>query len=231
MPVRAVVFDIGGVLERVDDAAWPVAWATRWAARSGMSLDELDAALDRQPPIGDPVTGAASERQLRDLYAAALGLDDAQADLMMADMWDSYCGTLDEEMFGWYAARRGRVLLGILSNSSDGARREDSRRFGIPEAADVVVYSHEVGVAKPDPAVYELTAQRLGVAPHEIAFLDDSPIAVDGARAAGWQAVLHTDTASSIAALETLLEGAPGAGRRVEVDRPGGGSEECRRGR
>ena len=205
MPIRAVVFDIGGVLEQVDDHAWPQTWAARWAGRSGLTLDELFAALDAQPPIGDLLTGGASEREFRDLYAGVLGLDEAQADAMMSEMWDAYCGTLDQELFDWYAGLRGRYLVGILSNSSDGARREESRRHGIPEAADVVIYSHEVGLAKPDPAVYAVTTERLGVAPREVAFLDDSEQAVTGARDAGWHAVLHTDTASSIGALERLL--------------------------
>ena len=225
MVIRAVVFDIGGVLEKVDDAAWPVTWASRWAARAGMSLDELAAALDRLPPIGDVPTGAASEEEFRHLYATALGLDEARADLMMVELWDAYCGELDAELFAWYVAQRDRAALGILSNSMDGARREDTRRFGIPEAADVVVYSHEVGLAKPDPAVYALTADRLGVAPGEIAFLDDSPVSVDGARAAGWHAVLHTDTRSSVAALEKIL-----ADRGADpVDQRGAGSGECGR--
>jgi putative hydrolase of the HAD superfamily len=205
VPIRAVVFDIGGVLERVDDHSWPTTWAQDWAGRAGMTLDELDAALAARPPIGDLLTGGATEAQFRDLYAGALGLDDAQADLMMAQMWDAYCGELDRELFEWFTSLRGDYLLGILSNSSDGARREESRRHGIPDAADVVVYSHEVGLAKPDPAVYALTTQRLGVAPDEVAFLDDSAPAVSGAREAGWHAVLHTDTRASIGELERLL--------------------------
>lgn len=209
MPIRAVVFDIGGVLERVDDHSWPTTWAEDWAGRAGMSLEELEAALASRPPIGELLTGGATEAEFRDLYAAALGLHASQADLMMAQMWDAYCGELDTELFSWFTSLRGDYLLGILSNSSDGARREESRRHGIPDAADVVVYSHEVGLAKPDPAVYALTTDRLGVAPDEIAFLDDTEAAVAGARAAGWHAVLHTDTATSIAELERLLaEGA-----------------------
>lgn len=205
MPVRAVVFDVGGVLEQVDDHSWPQTWAERWAGRAGLSPDELSAALDAQPPIGDLLTGGATEQDFRDLYAAALGLNGAQADVMMAEMWDAYCGTLDQELFAWFTSLRGEYLLGILSNSSDGARREESRRHGIPDAVDVVVYSHEVGLAKPDPAVYALATQRLGVAPDEIVFLDDSVSAVSGARQAGWHAVLHTDTPTSIGELERLL--------------------------
>ena len=58
---------------------------------------------------------------------------------------------------------------------------------------------------KPDPRVFELTARRLGVRPHEVLFLDDVEGHVVAARAAGWHAVLHTSTVESIAAMERIL--------------------------
>ena len=70
---------------------------------------------------------------------------------------------------------------------------------------DAIVYSHEVGLAKPDPAVYALTAERLGVRPEAIAFLDDVPANVEAARACGWQAVLHESTPESIRRIEALV--------------------------
>jgi putative hydrolase of the HAD superfamily len=71
--------------------------------------------------------------------------------------------------------------------------------------ADVVVYSHEIGVRKPDPAAYLLVCDRLGVAPAEAVFLDDKEVAVDGARAVGMAAVLFRDNAQAVADLEALL--------------------------
>lgn len=70
---------------------------------------------------------------------------------------------------------------------------------------DDIVYSHEVGLGKPDRAVYELTAVRLGVEPDQIVFLDDVLENVEAARAAGWHAVLHEDTARSIAELDRII--------------------------
>lgn len=101
------------------------------------------------------------------------------------------------------------MRLGILSNSMDGARREEGRRYAFVEQADVVVYSHEVGLAKPDPAVYALTTRRLGVPDAEIGFLDDNLANVEAARAFGWRALLHVDTPASVRWLEGLLTASP----------------------
>jgi putative hydrolase of the HAD superfamily len=70
---------------------------------------------------------------------------------------------------------------------------------------DTILYSHEIGVAKPDPRAYLLACQRLSVEPTQAVFLDDTPAAVTGARAVGMHAVLHVDTATSIAAINALI--------------------------
>ena len=125
---------------------------------------------------------------------------------MMADMWDSYCGRLDVDMRDFVASLRPRYRTAILSNSGDGARREEQRRYDFAGLVDTIVYSHEVGVAKPDPAINELTAAHVGARSEEIVFLDDSAACVDGARAAGWHAVQHLDTAGSIRQITAILD-------------------------
>jgi epoxide hydrolase-like predicted phosphatase len=205
MGIKAVVFDIGGVLERVDDDAWPEAWVGRWERRMNVPAGHVLEALAEHEPAGELVTGQISESQMRATYAGALGLDDTQADQMMAELWDAYCGELDVELRDFAAGLRPTYNTAILSNSADGARREEQRRYGFEQLVDVIVYSHEVGVAKPDPAVFRLTEQRLGVAPHEIVFLDDQQRHVQAARGLGWHAVLHRSTPESIRQVTELL--------------------------
>ena len=155
---------------------------------------------------GDVVTAEMSEVQIRDLYADVLGLDEHQAHQMMSEMWDAYCGELDVVLRDFAAGLRPMFATAILSNSADGARREEQRRYGFEQLVDVIVYSHEVGVAKPDPAIFTLSQERLGVEAHEIVFLDDHDPHVQAARSCGWHAVWHRDTAASINEITATIE-------------------------
>jgi putative hydrolase of the HAD superfamily len=207
MTVAAVVFDIGGVLERVDDAAWPELFVRRWEARAGLAAGSLLERLAEHEPSGSMVTGEVTEAQMRAGYQRALGIDDAATEQMMAELWDAYCGELDEAMFAFAASLRPTYRTAILSNSADGARREEQRRYGFEQLVDTIVYSHEVGVAKPDELVYRLTEERLGVAGHQIVFVDDVADNIDAARRHGWHGVWHRgETEATIRAVQTLLD-------------------------
>jgi len=197
--IRAVVVDIGGVLERVDDDSWPQRLIARWERRANVAAGHVVATIAEHAPMSAVATGAVSERQIKALYAAALRLDDAQADEMWAEMWDAYCGELDVEMRDFVAGLRPAYKTAILSNSADGARREEQRRYDFESLVDVLVYSHEVGLAKPAPAVFRLTDELLGVEPHEVVFIDDQAGHVEAARTHGWHAVRHTETQQTIA--------------------------------
>jgi putative hydrolase of the HAD superfamily len=196
--IKAVVLDIGGVLEVIDDEVFPAPAEVRL----GLAPGAIAAGLSGLP--GDAITGGATEEEIRAEWQRTLGLDDDQVDELVEDYWRWYLGTVDRALLDWFAAQRGPRLTGILSNSGPGAR-ERERVHGFEDVTDDIVYSHEVGVAKPDPAAYELTAQRLGVTPGEVLFLDDVEANVDAARAAGWYAVLHVDTAASIAEMERII--------------------------
>lgn len=197
MTIKAVVLDIGSVLEVIDESVFPGPFEQRHGLAPGATTQIPDFP-------GDPVLGEVTEAEVRAHVQLHLALGDAQADEYLRDFWAWYCGTLDQELYAWFASQHGTFRTGILSNSAPGAR-EAERHHGFEAITDDIVYSHEVGLAKPDPAVYALAAHRLGVEPHEVVFLDDSPRCVEGARTAGWHAVLHLDTATSIREVEAVI--------------------------
>lgn len=99
------------------------------------------------------------------------------------------------------AAREAGVRTGLISNSWGTGiyERAPLRIF------DATVISGDVGLHKPQPEIYELGAERIGVAPAACVFVDDLRENVAGAEAVGMTAILHRDPAATIAELERLL--------------------------
>ena len=101
------------------------------------------------------------------------------------------------------AARRAGIRTGLLSNSW-GEGRYQRDRFG--ELFDAVVISGEVGLRKPDPAIYTLAARSLRLPPAACVFVDDFAANLQPAEQLGMATVLHDDDAGrTIASLEELL--------------------------
>jgi HAD superfamily hydrolase (TIGR01549 family) len=202
MAIEAVVLDIGGVLERLPETGW----RDRWAGRLGLTRAEFDARLapiDRAGSLGEISLDEVQRR-----IAAAYALDDEGLAALMADLWHWYLGTLDEAVAAYFGSLRDGpdpIRTGILSNSFAGAREREQAAYGFEQMCDVIVYSHEVGVRKPDARSYEIVCRRLGVAPERAVFVDDVAENVEGARAAGMQGILFTDAAQAIGELEEAL--------------------------
>lgn len=97
--------------------------------------------------------------------------------------------------------RRRGVRTALLSNAAGGG--DANIRLG--RWFDALVFSGEVGYAKPDPQVYLITAEWLGLPAAACAFVDDSRRNVDGAVAAGMTGIHHTSVESTLAELSVLF--------------------------
>jgi len=94
--------------------------------------------------------------------------------------------------------------LGVLSNTCEGHWEHCMRRYAIlRELFDAYALSYRIGAAKPDAAIFEAAARLASVGPQEIFFTDDVPGHVEGARAAGFDAVEYASTPNLVAQLET----------------------------
>jgi epoxide hydrolase-like predicted phosphatase len=212
MPIRAVIFDLGGVLVRTEDRQ-PRA---RLAERLGMSYDELSSVIfdsdsARQATLGQLSTDAHWEAVLQ-----ALRLTEQEFGLARQDFWGG--DTLDMELVDYIRGLRPKYKTALLSNAWDNLRQVLDQHWRILDAFDQVIISAEVGLAKPDLRIYRLAVERLGVAPAEAVFVDDYADNLEGARAAGLQVVHFQERAQALAELAALLEDhTPGAG--PETDR------------
>ncbi|MBN6034498.1 HAD-IA family hydrolase [Amycolatopsis sp. 195334CR] len=98
---------------------------------------------------------------------------------------------------------RDRGVKTALLSNAPGASGPAKRRLA--PFFDALVFSGEVGVAKPDERVFLLTADRLGLPPEHCAFVDDSAGNVRGAVAAGMVGVHHTSVNATLLELDALF--------------------------
>jgi len=199
MTIKAIVFDIGGILEITPNRGW----AGPWASRLGLAPGELGERMADAWEGG--AIGTISEADVQQAAAERLGLDERQVAEFMADLWRDYLGTANTELIEYARRLRPRYRTGILSNSFVGAREREQAAYGFEDLVDEIIYSHECGMSKPDPAIYALTCARLGVEPTQMVFLDDHQPNVEGAQLAGIHAVLYQDNAQAIRDIEGLL--------------------------
>jgi epoxide hydrolase-like predicted phosphatase len=197
--IRAVVFDIGGVLEIAPGLGVDRAWEVRL----GLSAGEINQRMGDVWAAGG--LGTITLANVHQAVRERLGLDGGQLAGFMDDVWREYLGRANTELIDYARRLRPRYRTGIISNSFVGAREREQAAYGFEDLVDEIVYSHEAGASKPDPRIYALACQRLDVSAGEMAFLDDVDTCVAGARAAGIHAVLYQDNAQAIAEIDQLL--------------------------
>jgi FMN phosphatase YigB (HAD superfamily) len=117
MTIRAVVFDIGGVLEITPD----LGWVGIWESRLGLAPGNLNERM-RDAWLGGSI-GTISEADVHRAATEHLGLDQQQLAEFMADLWREYLGTANTELIEYARGLRPRYRTGILSNSFVGARK------------------------------------------------------------------------------------------------------------
>ncbi len=202
-PITAVVFDFGGVL--ISPITDPLA---RIAQRHGVTLPQLFGVLlgphDRSTEDHPWHRAERGELAVAEImghlapWAAAAGMTLAGDEIDAILQAEFHIRTAVVDALA--ALHEAGYRTGLLTNSFREFRAFIETRVDF-SLFDVVVDSSEVGLRKPDPAIYELTTARLGCAPAEVLYLDDFIGNVDGARLAGWNAVHVT---SERAVLDTI---------------------------
>lgn len=214
MTVRAIVFDIGGILEIIPGGGDPTVafpeMVAMWETRLHMRPGELTARLrdmdERLKSVGkDGEIGTCSEEEWQEELRLVTGMDQAQLDAFMRNFWDVYLGKPNVELTTYFSSLRPRYQTALLSNSFSGARSREQERYHFAEMTDLIIYSHEVGIAKPDQRIFALTCERLSVQPAEMIFLDDAAPNIAAAHDFGIHAVLFQETAQAIADIQAML--------------------------
>ena len=185
MALRAVVFDYGMVLTGPQD---PEAHAALLAI-TGLPLERFENLYwaDRHAYDEGKLTGLEFWRKL--LREAGLNLPQGtveELNQLDARMWT----TQNPVMLDWQLRLKQRgILTAILSNMGDNVLANMKREFDWLPRFDVLVWSFQLHMAKPDPAIYHHVLKELGTQPEETLFLDDKLVNVEAAQALGIKAI------------------------------------------
>jgi putative hydrolase of the HAD superfamily len=198
-PIRALVVDYGGVLTVPIKMAFDAWLDAEQVSREAFTELIEEWRGDPGNPMHQLETGAISG----DAFALELA-----ARLRRRDGGGVSAAGLNERIFAGLAidydafvmlraARSAGLKTALLSNSWD---------FEYPWAdldplLDVKIVSGEVGLRKPDPAIYAMAGERLGVPLAQCVFVDDIEANIEAARSLGMYGVLHTDLPATLSAL------------------------------
>ena len=186
IPVKALLFDLGGVLINIDFAR-----ALRaWSAFSPLSVAQLKAEFQQDDAYERIETGRITTARYFEHLRACLKLD--ATDEQIADAWNALL--LDEITETVDAIRRAREQLKlpcyIFSNTSPTHHALwRVRHARMLEAFERVFVSSEIGLRKPHREAFDFVAREIGVPPQAILFFDDLADNVAGAAAAGFSTV------------------------------------------
>ena len=185
MPVEAVIFDYGKVLSNSED---PEA-QQKLLALTGLERPDFDRHYWRHRLAYDQ--GHLNGRTYWAKIASDAGLSftpEQIDDLIETDvlMWTS----LNEEMLCWVIVLQEEgIKTAILSNMGEDVLAYMRQEFGWLAHFQHLTWSCELGICKPDPAIYLHTCEKLKVEPQKALFLDDKPENITAAAAVGLNAI------------------------------------------
>ena len=200
--IKAVIFDVGGVLIRTADHSSRRDWETRlglaeWESEEIVFNSEMGQKAQR---------GEIETTELWQWIGRHLNLDTTTLQAFQAGFWAG--DVLDTELVTFIRRLRPRYQTAIISNATTTLRQMLTTKYPIADAFDLIVVSGEEKVMKPDPAIYERTLARLGRQAEEALFVDDFAHNIEAAQQLG-MATVHfrpdTNVPAELARLGVII--------------------------
>jgi putative hydrolase of the HAD superfamily len=212
-PFDVILFDLGGVLIELTGVPQMCAW-------SGIgSTEELWRRWLTSPSVRRFETGLATADEFAATLCEEFGLTVGAAEFMAAfTLWPSRVFPGTHELLASLASRH---RLAALSNNNAVHWERISRDMGLGGYFSASFLSHEIGLIKPDRAVFTHVVDALGCAPERILFLDDNRLNVEQAQSVGMIAHRVAGVVETSAALRSLGLLEEGDRQSVAVAAPG----------
>ena len=193
----AVLFDIGGVLYIQNTSAY-----RKWEVCLGLPEGRLSEIVYGNPVAQRATVGEATETEVWHHVEQRLGLTSDQLDALRHDVWEG--GAWNTELLDFIRSLRPQYKTATISDAWPGAR-EGVKEYVNSDLFDVIVFSAEEGLSKPEPEIYRRALSRLDVVPQDAIYVDDRLKNVQGARQVGMHALHFADSVGVRQEIERLL--------------------------
>ncbi len=201
MTIKAVYFDLGGVIVRTEDKA-P---RTKLGEEFGMSYQQIEQVVFGGGPYGSGARaslGAVTEEAHWLAVLRSLNLPPDHR-IRIADQF--FAGDrIDWEIIETLRSLRQTHKVGLISNAWDGLR-PFIRREKFEDAFDDMIISAEVRMAKPGPGIYRHALDALGAKPEESVFVDDFIENIEACRQLGWHGIHFRSREQALGELKEIL--------------------------
>ena len=198
MPVKAVIWDLAGVLLLTIRGSFN----SMLAERLGVPEKDVERVIySPQNALWD--LGEMSDDEFYDFMLGTLGLPPEKKAAIESFVIDDFY--IDPPLLDYIRALRARVTTVLLTNFPAHVHDHFRKAWFIDGAFDHVIASCDVKLLKPDPRMYALALGRAGCRAEEAVFIDDRAVNVAGARDLGLQAVLYETREQAMRAVDALL--------------------------
>ncbi|HEV3225901.1 MAG TPA: HAD-IA family hydrolase [Acidimicrobiales bacterium] len=202
MPIRAALFDFGGVISTSPFEAF-----NRYEVANGLPenfLRGLNATNSDSNAWARHERNELSFDEFCDAYEAEAA--DAGHRLDARAVISGLSGAIRPDMIEAIGRCHERLRTGLITNNMAPMSEGDSPMLSFVEGLfDVIIESSKMGVRKPDPKIYEIACDELGAQPSEIVFLDDLGVNLKPAAAMGMTTIKVYDASQAISALEAVV--------------------------
>ena len=198
MSIRAVFFDLGGVILRTEYQA-PRQYL---AEKLGMEYDDLvkvvfDSESGYKASLGTITPDEHWAAVVKRLKRPASEMEAIRHEFFAGDI-------IDRTLLEFLRSLRGTYKTGLISNAW-GDLRDYIVREKFDDSFDHMIISAEVGAVKPEAKIYQIALEQAGVRANEAVLVDDFAVNIEGCEKVGMQGIYFEDAESALLQLKELL--------------------------
>jgi epoxide hydrolase-like predicted phosphatase len=198
MTIKAVFFDLGGVIVRTEFQA-P---RQQLADRLGIDYDDLSKLIFDSDSSLRASTGEISSEEHWISVIQRLKRPDSERQSIRDEFFAG--DIVDRTLLEYIRSLRGKYKTGIISNAWSDLR-DFVVREKFDDAFDKMIISAEVGAMKPDPKIFQIALEQFDVKPKEAVFVDDFYINIEGCEKVGIKGIHFKDPETAMQQLKKLL--------------------------